>query len=37
MPRIMLPRPLTDTLRIEVGECIQLRIQPLNLLNVRLG
>jgi hypothetical protein len=37
MPRIVLPRSLAHTLRIEVCECIQLRIEPFDLLNVRFG
>ena len=36
-PRVVLPRAIADTLRIEVGEYVQLRIQSLDLLDVRLG
>jgi hypothetical protein len=33
----VLPRPLAHALRIEIREYIQLRVQPLNLPDVRLG
>ena len=35
--RVMLPRPRPNPIRIEVGKRIQLRIQPLDLVDMRLS
>ena len=37
LPRVVLARPFAHALRIEVGKDIQLRIQPFDLRDVRLG